>query len=162
MSDMEKLIRDAETDIDRQGKTKAARDEKSVQLPRVSVPIVIWLIAILLAAFEFDTIVAPFSETTDTQIEENLSDILSSAAATLRKYELANGSLPPLLPNPAVRGLVKYQRINDFSFTKNKGNWVVSGNGWGTIVSWIYLLLSRLNYRIFGFFTWLWVGTSLY
>ncbi|MGB0692979.1 MAG: hypothetical protein ACPGPD_09715 [Pseudomonadales bacterium] len=116
MSDMEKLIRDAETDIDHHGKAKAARAKKSVQLPRVSVPIVIWFIAIITAAFQFDTIVAPFSETTDTQIEENLSDILSSAAATLKKYELANGSLPPLLPNPAVRGLVEYQRLNDFSF----------------------------------------------
>lgn len=116
MSELENLIREAETDINRRAEKRAVKTTESLRLPRFSVAIIIWLIAILLAAFEFDTVLAPFSDSTDNQIERNLEDILTASAASLRNYEIANGSLPPLLPNPSIRGLVKYQRHNDFSF----------------------------------------------
>ena len=50
------------------------------------------------------------------QIEGDLSEILVDAAASLNAYVEASGYLPYVLPNPAIRGLVEYQRVNDYTF----------------------------------------------
>ena len=68
--------------------------------------------------------VSIFSKTAESKIEQDLGGILNNAASSLRSIEIANGSLPYLLPNAAIRGLVKYERRSDFSFqlTATVGN----------------------------------------
>ena len=117
MSDnIEHLIREAESDIDHRNRQKSGTGKTRSQLPRASGAIIIWLVAILLAAFQFESVVAIFSEPGEYEIQSDLEGILITAAGSIRNYELRNGALPPLLPNPAIRGLVKYDRIDAVRF----------------------------------------------
>jgi hypothetical protein len=113
---IEHLVREAESDINSRSKKNAKKDRSQIRLPKFSVAMVIWLVAILLAAFQFESVVSTFSEPTENEIQSDLEGILTTAAGTIRSYEISNGSLPPLLPNPAIRGLVKYEQINAVRF----------------------------------------------
>lgn len=116
-NELEDLIRKSESDIAERGKAapNGKRADKS-KLPRFSVAIATWLIAILLVAFRFDDIVRLVSGPTETKIQSDLGDLLQTTSASLHAYEVANGVLPPILPNPSIRGLVRYERRSDFAF----------------------------------------------
>lgn len=113
---LENLVKQAETDISNQKTKKAQGRKKSAGIPRFSIAIGIWMVAIILGALQFDEVISIVSTPAESKIERDLGSILSTAASSLHHYEAANGVLPPLLPNPAIRGLVKYDRLSDFNF----------------------------------------------
>jgi len=115
-NNLENLVKQAETDISSQSKMRKTATGESLRVPKLSVAIIIWLIAILLAAYQFDDVVSIFSKPAESKVERDLGSILTNAGSSLRSFEIANGSLPHLLPNSAIRGLVKYERRSDFSF----------------------------------------------
>ncbi len=115
-NNLENLVKQAETDISSRSKMRKTAKGESLRVPKLSVAIIIWLITILLAAYQFDDVVAIFSKPAESKIERDLGSILANAGSSLRSFEIANGSLPHLLPNSAIRGLVKYERRSDFSF----------------------------------------------
>ena len=117
MSDkIENLVREAESDISSRNQKRSKQDRSQLQLPKVSMVIVIWLAAILIAAFQFETVVATFSEPTESEIQNDLEGILTTAAGSIRSYQIKTGALPALLPNPAIRGLVRYEQVNAVRF----------------------------------------------
>jgi hypothetical protein len=103
-------------DIRNQTRVRVPAKEKRGQLPKFSIAIGIWLTAILIGATQFDTVLSLFRGASESRIEQDVEGILSKAAASLRTYEINTGVLPPVLPNPAIRGLVRYERHSDFSF----------------------------------------------
>ena len=115
-NNLENLVKQAETDISSQSKMRKTATGESLRVPKLSVAIIMWLIAILLAAYQFDDVVSIFSKPAESKVERDLGSILTNAGSSLRSFEIANGSLPHLLPNSAIRGLVKYERRSDFSF----------------------------------------------
>lgn len=133
-NNLENLVKQAETDISSRSKMRKPAKGESLRAPKLSVAIIIWLIAILSVAYQFDDVVSIFSKPAESKIERDLGGILTNAASSLRSIEIANGSLPPLLPNPAIRGLVKYERRSDFSFllTATIGNVTVVLDSSGT------------------------------
>jgi hypothetical protein len=117
--DLDELIKRTEAQISSQKlpqEKKVRSIARRAGLPRVSSAFAIWLVAILIAAFEFDNVISIVFDPADVKIEQDLTDILNSAAQSLRQYEQQNGTLPPILPNPSIRGLVKYERRSDFNF----------------------------------------------
>lgn len=113
---LESLVERAHSDIEvRMARRSGGKQKK--QLLRVSLAVGIWFVFLLLAAFEFDTFTAIVAGPAEARIERDLEHILSRAADSLGRYESLNGVLPPLLPNPAIRGLVRYERESDFSYT---------------------------------------------
>ena len=66
--------------------------------------------------FESETLVGLVSPPAENKIARDLEHILSRATDSLESYERLNGTLPPLLPNPAIRGLVRYDRKSDFDY----------------------------------------------
>lgn len=123
-NNLENLVKQAETDISSRSRTRKTAKGESQKAPKLSVAIIIWLVAILSVAYQFDDVVSGFSKPAESKIERDLGGILNTAASSLRSFEIADGSLPLLLPNPAIRGLVKYDRRSDFSFllTATVGN----------------------------------------
>ncbi|MDA0978136.1 MAG: hypothetical protein O3B72_06240 [Proteobacteria bacterium] len=117
--DLNKLIKETESQISssevRLEQVALAKKRRAI-LPKASSVFIIWLIAIVLAIFEFDTVVSIVFKPGSDKIEQDLSGILRTAAESLRSYEQNNGVLPPILPNPSIRGLVRYEKQNDFSF----------------------------------------------
>ncbi|MBO6563237.1 MAG: hypothetical protein JJ934_01280 [Pseudomonadales bacterium] len=113
---LDNLVQKAEDDIHRTVVRKPKGDSKT-RLPRLSFPMATWLLATLLVAFQFEQIVSTISYPADSQIEEDLGSLLSRTSDSLQAYQKLNGVLPPLLPNPPIRGLVKYERHSDLSFT---------------------------------------------
>lgn len=110
---LDSLIQRVESDIlQREAIVKKDRFQKS-KGPAVAVAFVIWVAAIVLGALQFETVVSLFSVNIESNIERDLENILNSAAASLRSYEIESGVLPAILPNPAIRGLVKYERQSD-------------------------------------------------
>lgn len=116
VDELEKLVQQAESDISQRGKATRKKARNVPQLPKFSLAIGIWLVAILLAAFQFDTVKSLVTTPAESKIEEDLSGILTTAANSLRSYQINTGSLPALLPNPAIRGLVNYERATDDDF----------------------------------------------
>ena len=115
--ELENLVRDAEKAIQSPGRDgHKKKKQSSIQLPKASIAAVIWLIIIVTAAFQFGTVVKIVTGPTEARIESDLGTVLSKAASTLRSYEINNGALPFVLPNPAIRGLVKYERQSDSLF----------------------------------------------
>lgn len=113
---LENLVKQAETDIGSYSKVRGKAKQGTVQAPKFSVAIIIWLFVIVLAAYQYDSVIAIFTMPTESKIERDLGGVLSQASNTLQSYETASGSLPPILPNPAIRGLVKYERRSDFHY----------------------------------------------
>ena len=113
---LENLVRQAETDITSQNVARPAKSRNNGHIPRVSVAIGIWLVVIILGALQFDEVVSMFSKPAESSIERDLGGILISAADSLRRYEVTSGVLPPILPNPAIRGLVKYDLQSDVNY----------------------------------------------
>ncbi len=116
-NDLENLIRQTEADINKtqvikKGKSREGRGK----MPKLSVAMSIWLFAILAAVYGFNDIVSVVFKPAESKIEQDLTQVLTSAASSLRKYQHESGTLPPMLPNPAIRGLVKYEPRNEFSF----------------------------------------------
>lgn len=119
-NELNNLIKRAEKDIvdrtliaetGKQGKEPDARRKS-----RVSAAFAIWILAILLAAFQFDQVVSLVMDPAQEKIESDLDSLLQSTAASLRRYEIQQGQLPPILPNPSIRGLVSYERRTDFEY----------------------------------------------
>ena len=113
---LENLIKKAESDI----QTRAAPSKKpgklGARLPAFSVAMVIWLAAILIGAFQFDNVLSLFASPTESKIETDLGSMLSRTSSTLQNYRISNGVLPHVLSNPAIRGLVKYERRSNISY----------------------------------------------
>ncbi len=120
MSDnLDELIRNTESAITQhktEAKKQQTKNRRSLSLPRVSTAFAIWILAVLLAIFEFEDVVSIVFSPADSRIETDLTSILTNAGKSLRDYQHNNGSLPPILPNPSIRGLVKYERRTEFSF----------------------------------------------
>lgn len=117
--DLENLVRQAESDIDnRVEKIKTTSDigAKRKTLSHISFPLGLWIFVLVLGAFQFDTVISLVMTPTEDRIEEDLGHVLQNAAATVNRYEADYGELPFLLPNPAIRGLVQYERRSDFSY----------------------------------------------
>lgn len=110
------LVQKAEADIHQTVLQKRGAGTKA-RLPKLSFPITIWLLAILLVAVQFEQIVSIVSSPAESQIEEDLGGLLTRTSESLHAYQKNNGVLPPLLPNPPIRGLVDYDRHSDISFT---------------------------------------------
>lgn len=119
-NELNNLVQRAENDI--LNRTLIADAAKPDNKPdtrrrnRVSAAFVIWLVAILLAAFQFDQVVSLVMHPAKDKIESDLDSLLQSTAASLRRYEIQQGGLPPILPNPSIRGLVSYERRTDFEY----------------------------------------------
>ena len=113
---LENLVRQAETDITNQKLVSSSTGAKRTGTPKLSWAIGIWLIAIILAAAQFDEMISMFSTPAENKIESDLGGILTKASNSLRAYEISTGVLPPVLPNPAIRGLVKYERLSDHRY----------------------------------------------
>ena len=113
---LENLVKQAESDISRQHKHHGPGEPKQVAIPKFSIAIFIWIVAISLGAFNFTEIVSMFSTPTEAKIEKALGAILTKTSISLHHYQARNGLLPPLLPNPAIRGLVRYDRRSDYDF----------------------------------------------
>lgn len=113
--DLEKLIKSAEDDISTRSRAVKPK-QKLGKVPLPSLAAGIWIAFIVLASFQFDTIVGMVSGPAEDKIVRDLDTVLRSAAGSLERYESVNGVLPPILPNPAIRGLVVYERNNDFSY----------------------------------------------
>lgn len=117
-NELEKLVRQTESDLSGRARALANADRSTKgKLPRFSVAIVIWTIVVLLVAFRFDDIALLVGGPTEAKIETDLGELLQTTSASLHAYEIANGVLPPILPNPAIRGLVQYERHSDIAFT---------------------------------------------
>jgi hypothetical protein len=115
-NNLESLVKQAETDISSRSNARRPLKKESLKAPKLSVAITIWLLVIFLGAYQFDTVASIFSTHTESQIERDLGTVLIKADSSLRNYEINTGSLPPILPNAAIRGLVKYERHSDFSY----------------------------------------------
>ena len=113
---LENLVKQAETDIGVQAKVRGKAKQGDVKLPQFSVAIALWLLVIVSGAYQFDSVTSIFTTPAENKIESDLGGVLSQASRTLRNYEASSGSLPPILPNSAIRGLVKYERRSDFSY----------------------------------------------
>lgn len=113
---LDSLVQKAEDDIHRTVVRKPKGQSKA-SLPKLSFPMAVWLLAVLLVAFQFEQIVSMVSSPAESQIEEDLGSLLTRTSDSLHAYQKLNGVLPPLLPNPPIRGLVKYERHSDLSFT---------------------------------------------
>ena len=72
--------------------------------------------AIFVAIFQFDAVLSIVRGPTEDRIEKDLSHVLENAAESLHIYEAKNGGYPPILPNAAIRGLVKYERQTAYQF----------------------------------------------
>lgn len=118
MSRLEDLVRDAESDIEeRHGAVKQATVAKRRgRRPKLSFTLLLWITTAIVAAFQFDTVIRLVMDPTEQKIESDLSTLLQKAATSLDNYESTNGELPLLLPNPAIRGLVHYERRSSFSY----------------------------------------------
>ncbi len=113
VNETESAITSAHAKRQKKPETKIA---SKIQLPRLSFPMFVWLLAIILVSFQFTSIVTTVFGPAESKIEADLTTILNTAAGTVRKYRDESGSLPPLLPNPAIRGLVDYDRRSEISF----------------------------------------------
>ncbi|MFT7246003.1 MAG: hypothetical protein ACI82A_003374 [Candidatus Azotimanducaceae bacterium] len=113
---LENLVKQAETDIGSHSKVRGKAKHETAKSPKFSLAITIWLFVILVGVYQFDTATSIFSAPTESKIESDLGGVLSNVAITLRNYQANTGSLPPILPNPAIRGLVKFDRRSDFSY----------------------------------------------
>lgn len=113
---LDSLVRNAEDDIHRTVVRKPGAGARA-RLPKMSFPLAVWLLAAILVAVQFEQIVSIVSSPAESQIEEDLGGLLARTSESLHAYQKINGVLPPLLPNPPIRGLVDYDRHSDISFT---------------------------------------------
>ncbi len=118
-SNLENIIRRSEDEIHQRqsaSKTKKRSSIWAFRHFRLSLAICIWLAVIVFVALRFDSLVDVVVAPADEQIEMDLNDLLTSTGRSLRNFQLSTGALPYALPNPAIRGLVKFQRLNDRQF----------------------------------------------
>ena len=114
---LEELVKQTEGDINQsQLKQKKRTERPEVKLPRVSVALGIWLTAIFVMIYGFEDAISIVLSPSENHIERDLTAVLTSAATSLRNYQHESGMLPAVLPNPSIRGLVHYERQNDFHF----------------------------------------------
>ena len=111
---LEHLVDQADSEIkSRKQKKGTDRSQRSLQLfDRSNRLVCLYFIHV----FESETLVGLVSPPAENKIARDLEHILSRATDSLESYERLNGTLPPLLPNPAIRGLVGYDRKSDFDY----------------------------------------------
>ncbi len=117
--DLEGYVRKAESEIDdrtRSDETTTRHQQKRLRLPRSSFAFTLWIAVVVLGAFQFDTVISLVMSPAESRIEEDLSQVLRNAAGAINRYEDSYGELPMLLPNPAIRGLVEYERVSEYSY----------------------------------------------
>jgi len=113
---LENLVQRADEDISARSK-KPVVERSARQLPKFSIAAGVWLVFLVLVITQFETMTSFVDVPVEAKIERDLEDVLNTTAASLAHYQTANGVLPHLLPNPAIRGLVKYERQSDYDYT---------------------------------------------
>ena len=116
---IEQLVKKTEQDLNRQLSpgTKAANFKKDKRTgPKLSFSLTIWLVTVVVVAFQYSSITTGLLHPSSESVESDLSSIVTKAAATLKTYRDSTGALPYVIPNPAIRGLVHYERQSDFAF----------------------------------------------
>lgn len=96
-------ISDRETDL----RGRAARADRA-RLPRYSVALCIWVVVVVVVAWQYPKLQTWFFAPSDTVVEQDLTRILESTALAIEARRDEDGRLPDRLPNPALRGMVDY------------------------------------------------------
>ena len=98
---LEHLVDQVDSEIKSENKKGTDRSQRS--LPSFSIAAIVWFAFISFMFFESETLVGLVSPPAENKIARDLEHILSRATDSLESYERLNGTLPPLLPNPAIR-----------------------------------------------------------
>ncbi len=115
---LEDLVRRTEKDIAQLSAGKSTKAKPSrVSLPKVSIAAMLWLAIVVIGIFNFSDVVALVSQPAESKLERDLTTVLNAASGSLNNYMDQHGVLPYVLPNPAIRGLVRYEKRSDFGFT---------------------------------------------
>ena len=117
--DLEGFVRKAESEIDdrsRSNRSGMHKQRKLITLPRSSFAFTLWIAVVVLGAFQFETVISLVMSPAETKIEEDLSKILQNSSVEVERYLDSYGELPMILPNPAIRGLVQYERVSAYSY----------------------------------------------